>query len=80
MFGADGNLPDIVWDGIVNDSKFVEGRLPAALSICVDNGASDIVNADNANKNANPKIDTAAHRCQLEKLPAIVLPESSATS
>jgi len=69
-----------VWDGIVNDSKFVEGRLPAALSICVDNGVSDIVNADNANKNANPKIDTAAHRCQLEKLPAIVLPESSATS
>ena len=38
------------------------------------------VNVDNANKNANPKIDTAAHRCQLDKLPAIVLPEKSATS
>lgn len=80
MFGADGNLPDIVWDGIVNNDKFVDGRLPIALSICVDNGPSDIVNVDNANKNANPKIDTTAHRCQLEKLPAIVLPESSATS
>ncbi len=80
MFGADGNLSDVVWDGIVNSDKFVEGRLPAELSICVDNGTADLLNVDNANKNANPKIDTAAHRCQLEKLPAIVLPGSSATS
>ncbi len=80
MFGADGNLSDVVWDGIVNSDRFVEGQLPAALSICVDNGTADLLNVDNANKNANPKIDTAAHRCQLEKLPAIVLPESSATS
>jgi parallel beta-helix repeat protein len=80
MFGADGNLSDVVWDGIVNSDKFVEGRLPAELSICVDNGTADLLNVDNANKNANPKIDTAAHRCQLEKLPAIVLPVSSTTS
>jgi parallel beta-helix repeat protein len=80
MFGADGNLSDVVWDGIVNSDRFVEGRLPAELSICVDNGTADLLNVDNANKNANPKIDTAAHRCQLEKLPAIVLPGSSATS
>jgi parallel beta-helix repeat protein len=80
MFGADGNLPDVVWDGIVNKHKFVEGRLPVALSICVDNGASEILNVDNADNNANPKIDTAAHHCRLDKLPAIVLPEAPATS
>lgn len=80
MFGADGNLSDVVWDGIVNTDRFVDGRLPLELSICVDNGAADLLNVDNANKNANPKVDTAAHHCQLEKLPAIVLPGSSATS
>jgi parallel beta-helix repeat protein len=75
MFGDTGNLPDIVWDGREDPAKLVEGRLPAALAICVDNGTSDIVNTDSANKFANPKIDTDAHRCSLEKLPAITLPE-----
>ena len=73
MFGDSGNLPDIVWDGQVNTARFVEGRLPVELSICVDNGATDIVNVDNANNNANPKIETDAHRCTIEKLPPIVL-------
>ena len=73
MFGDAGNLPDVVWDGVMDQAKFVEGRLPVALSICVDNGTADIVNVDNANKNANPKIDTDAHRCSIDKLSPIVL-------
>ncbi len=73
MFGDSGNLPDIVWDGQVNAARFVEGRLPVELSICIDNGTAEIVNVDNANNNANPKIDTDAHRCSIEKLPPIVL-------
>ena len=73
MFGDAGNLPDVVWDGVTDQAKFVEGRLPVALSICVDNGTADIVNVDNANKNANPKIDTDAHRCSIDKLSPIVL-------
>jgi parallel beta-helix repeat protein len=80
MFGDAGNLPDVVWDGIVNKDKFVEGRLPVALSICVDNGATEVLNVDNENKNANPKIDTDAHRCTLDKLPAIALPDALAAS
>src|SRR4030095_14602324 len=71
MFGDVGNLPDIVWDGRVDAAKFVEGRLPDALSICVDNGTTEIVNTDSANDFANPKIETDAHRCSIERLPAI---------
>jgi parallel beta-helix repeat protein len=80
LFGDDGHLPDIVWDGIVNPARFVDGTLPVEYSICVDNGSADILDADNANANANPKIVTDAHRCSLEKLPAIVLTESLAAS
>jgi hypothetical protein len=80
LFGAAGNLPDIVWDGVQNPARYVEGRLPAELSICVDNGASEIVNADAANNFANPKLDTDAHRCSLEKLPAIALTGALAAS
>jgi len=75
MFGDTGNLPDIVWDGREDPAKFVEGHLPAELLICVDNGTSDIVNTDSADEFATPIIDTDAHRCSLEKLPAITLPD-----
>jgi parallel beta-helix repeat protein len=75
MFGDVGDLPDIIWDGRVDTAKFVEGRLPDALSICIDNGTSEIVNTDSANDFANPKIETDAHRCSIERLPAITLPD-----
>ena len=73
LFGDAGNLSDVVWDGIYNPNRLVEGRMPAEYSICVDNGAADLLNVDNANNNTNPRVDTGAHRCTIEKLPAIVL-------
>ena len=73
LFGDAGNLSDVVWDGIYNPNRLVEGRIPAEYSICVDNGAADLLNVDNANNNTNPRVDTDAHRCTIEKLPAIVL-------
>jgi parallel beta-helix repeat protein len=77
---ADSHLPDVVWDGIVDQDKLVDGALPAELSLCIDNDGSDLLNADAANGSANPKIDTDAHRCRLDALPAIVLRQPLATS
>ena len=34
---ADSHLPDVVWDGIVDQDKLVDGALPAELSLCIDN-------------------------------------------
>ena len=71
MFGADGNLPDILWDGFVDADKLVDGVMPAALRICINNGDAQMLNADSKNGAANPQIVTAAHQCSLEKLPPV---------
>ena len=71
MFGADGNLPDILWDGFVDADKLVDGVMPADLRICINNGEAQMLNADSKNGAANPQIVTAAHQCSLEKLPPV---------
>lgn len=71
MFGADGNLPDILWDGFVDADKLVDGVMPAALRICINNGEAQMLNADSEHGAANPQIVTAAHQCSLEKLPPV---------
>ncbi|MEX2326548.1 MAG: parallel beta-helix domain-containing protein [Pseudomonadales bacterium] len=73
MFGDDGALPDVVWDGFVDENKLVEGRLPPELAICLDNGDSAMINADAPNGYKAPHLVTDAHRCQLEKLAAVEL-------
>jgi parallel beta-helix repeat protein len=70
LFGEDGRLPDIIWDGIENPDR-AETR-PAPL--CVDNGDAMVLNLDAGNDGANPGTDMARYRCSLEKLPAIELP------
>ncbi|NQD95855.1 hypothetical protein HP532_24660, partial [Pseudomonas sp. CrR25] len=40
QFGLSGRLPDILWDGYVDPAKLVDGKLPARLAICVDNGTA----------------------------------------
>jgi parallel beta-helix repeat protein len=77
MFGATGRLPDIIWDGIVNPEKLVNGAVDPALAICVDNGDAVLVNVDAKNEYKAPTVDMAAHRCQLAKLPPVTL-ESAA--
>ncbi len=72
MFGADGRLPDIVWDGVVDPGATV----PA---LCVDNGDAQVLNADGANGYANPSLDQSAYACELPKLQAIDLPAALAT-
>ncbi len=73
MFGDSGALPDVIWDGVQDSAKFVDGVLPAQLAICIDNGASELLSIDAANESANPALVTDRHRCSIAKLPAIVL-------
>jgi parallel beta-helix repeat protein len=45
-----GTFPDIAYDGIVDEKKLVEGKLPDALRILIyDNGDADFANLDLAN-------------------------------
>jgi parallel beta-helix repeat protein len=74
LFGADGALPAIVWDGVVKAERLVDGKLPAELSICVKNGDAAVLNVDGANDYAAPRVDTAGHDCELPKLAPIALP------
>ena len=73
LFGEDGSFPDVLWDGYVDPAKMVDGKMPDDLRICVDNGDAEVLNADAPNKYAAPALVTDAHRCTLEKLPAIEL-------
>ncbi|MEZ5599456.1 MAG: parallel beta-helix domain-containing protein [Pseudomonadales bacterium] len=67
LYGADGRLPDILWDGVVNTER--EGG-PA---ICVKNGESRVLNIDARNEFANPSEDMAAYDCELPRLEAVTL-------
>lgn len=73
MFGLTGNIPDVLWDGYVNEALLVDGAMPAEYRICIDNGDAQMLDVDNPNDNADPHIveNTA---CQHERLPEIVLP------
>ncbi len=73
-FGLTGRLPDILWDGFIDEKKFVKGVLPKHLRICIDNGAVEMLNADAPNDYSNPVlVDMAQHKCRLKKLSRTVL-------
>ena len=72
MYGLNGSLPDILWDGYVNKDRKVDGK-PAGSGICIDNGAAHVLNADGPNGYKNPVDDAAPFKCTLPKLPAVVL-------
>ncbi len=67
-FGADGRLPDIVWDGVTNPE-----RDDSLGVICVDNGEATVVNVDAQNGYKNISTDMTNHRCTLEKLAEVTL-------
>jgi len=74
MFGLTGNFPDILWDGFTNADKLdADGNLLPEYAICVDNGDAEVLNADLGNGSDNIVVGAAQHRCQHDKLPAIVL-------
>ncbi|MCI4566521.1 parallel beta-helix domain-containing protein [Lysobacter sp. CFH 32150] len=67
MFGLNGRLPDVLWDGYANNKRALGPQ------ICID-GASGVLNADGPNKYKNPALMGARMRCTLPRLPAIALP------
>jgi parallel beta-helix repeat protein len=73
MFGITGALPDILWDGYVNPEKLVDGELPDALRLCVQNGAAEVLNIDGPNDNRNPRLATQDHACAQDRLPPVAL-------
>lgn len=73
LFGADGRLPDIIWDGFYDAEKMVDGVIPDALRICIDNGDAGILNANGPSGFTQPSTDMTPFQCSLERLPAISL-------
>jgi parallel beta-helix repeat protein len=72
MYGLNGHLPDVLWDGYVNKDRKVDGK-PAGANICIDNGEAHVLNADGPGGYKNPTDDTAKLKCTLPKLPEVVL-------
>lgn len=73
MFGPVGALPDILWDGYVDEGKMEAGALPDVLRLCVENDGAELVNVDGPNGNKNPRIATDEHDCAHDRLPPVVL-------
>lgn len=71
--GVTGALPDILWDGYVNQAKMHGGVLPAASRLCVDQAGAEVMNFDGPNGSKAPRIATDDHKCALDKLPAVKL-------
>ncbi|MAY55813.1 parallel beta-helix domain-containing protein [Pseudohongiella sp. SYSU M77423] len=69
MFGEQGRLPDVVWDGVTHPE-----RMAAEYAICIDNGEAQLLNIDAANNSANPHMGGEAHQCRHSALPAVSLP------
>ena len=70
-----GNIPGIVWDGAVDETKLVDGAQVPTDLICMQQPGVEVLNADAANGFAAPTIEpTEAYDCTLEPLPAVELP------
>lgn len=66
LFGLNGRLPDVLWDGYVN----VE--LAGGPQICLT-GVSGVVNADGPSGYSDARVVTSGHDCTLPALPAVDL-------
>ena len=76
IFGENGRLPDIIWDGFIDKKKFVNGQMPADLRICVDNGDASVLNVNGPSGFTAPSLDQRPYMCKLDKLPAVDLGRS----
>lgn len=74
VFGDTGEaLPAIVWDGVLDDGKLVDGAPRPEDRLCVQEDGVEVLNADAANGFAAPTIDATPFDCELEPLPAVEL-------
>jgi parallel beta-helix repeat protein len=74
-----GPLPDIVIDGLMNDEKMVDGKLPDELGICIsNNGDATFVNLNmkTVADGGEPEFitDLSLYGGKLDALPAIKIP------
>ena len=76
IYGPEGRLPEVVWDGWVNPENTIDGQLKPEYALCIDNGEIGFINIDNGNGNANISTDIAPHACTHEPLVAVELPAS----
>lgn len=76
IFGENGRLPDIVWDGFIDEKKLVRGEIPDELKICVDNGDANILNLNVPSGITQPSLDKQPFMCKLDKLPVVDLGRS----
>jgi len=72
LFGLNGALPDVLFDGYIDDEKLVDGVLPDALRICVADDV-DVLNADGPNGYGSPRVETENFRCTLDGLAPVEL-------
>lgn len=77
MFSNEGRLPDIIWDGFADEAKMVDGVMPDALKICIDNGEAGILNANGPSGFTEPNTDMAPFECSHDKLPEVSLGRDS---
>lgn len=68
LFGDDGALPDIVWDGIANPEQ--SGDRPP---ICIEEDDASFLAADAANDYQSPSTDLAPYTCSHDKLAEVEL-------
>lgn len=67
VFGADGAFPDVLWDGVVDPAKQVDGATPAHLRVCVEGAEVFRINPE------APGLVTADVTCAHEHLPPVTL-------
>ena len=73
VFPDGGVLPDIVWDGVVDPAKLVDGAQRPEDRLCVQETDSEVLNADAANGFAMPTIGVAEFDCTLDPLETVEL-------
>ncbi|MEM1246930.1 MAG: parallel beta-helix domain-containing protein [Acidobacteriota bacterium] len=71
LFGEDGRLPAILWDGFANPEKSKDGELLDEFGICSSDEV-EVFNADAPNGFAGPRV-SAARSCEHTKLAPIAL-------
>lgn len=73
VFPDGGVLPDIVWDGVVDPAKLIDGSQRAEDRLCVEEVDAQVLDADAANDFAAPTIGADEFECTLEPLDPVEL-------
>jgi len=73
LFGFGGRLPPVLWDGQLDPAKQLNDETPIHLRLCVPEDESPVLNLDQTNGFADPRVEPNWHQCRLPSLPGVVL-------